>query len=205
MNSAWVSSVFATLVGVVVGGLLAYQLGKRLDANRRKQEAEDVTVSLYVEIADRAARCVNDYIEPWRRFEGKSRPSDPMPTSRVGKFRPMNPVVLPPLASKLALVRPEALIPTLRFYFRLDALRREIDSVTGDFDSDVNLMEQHEDRVRLVAKRFLQTLGPALTALEKLNIPKWDLIDREGVAEYEQLGRYGKPLREAIRDFSRRV
>ena len=193
------------LTGILVGWLLGLFSAVGLDYWRQRREAKGIVTALYFEIADRSARCTNDFLEPWQRFRHGLSPADAMTADRVGKFRPTEPVVYPQLIAKLALVRPDAVAAVQRFYFRLDALRREIDSFTSDFDPGEVPTGKSRHRVTLVARRFEETVRPALLALETLNEPTWEKIDREVAAEYGQLNAYGKSLRDALRDCQRKV
>lgn len=203
MHVDWIAIIFSGFGGVVIGGLLggavSYWLSKRLEGYRRNLAATDVAVSLYHEMADRAARCLQDYILPWRKFDQSNHATETMPVSRVAKFRPAEPVVYPGLAANFGLIKSEALSPIFQFYFRLDALRREIDGVVADFDADTNLMVHNKGRVTAIALRFRETLSPALNALESLNVESSERIDVEVAASYPETAKLGKPLREALR------
>jgi hypothetical protein len=67
------NTLFTGLIGLAAGATFSYFGTRILDAGRRKNEARDVSESLYNEIADRAARCLNDYLVPWRKFESKGK------------------------------------------------------------------------------------------------------------------------------------
>jgi hypothetical protein len=66
-NPAW-----WTLVGTVVGSILgsggAFFVTRRMALENRQKEATDIAVSLHAEIADRVARCLNDYLAPWQSY-----------------------------------------------------------------------------------------------------------------------------------------
>jgi hypothetical protein len=114
IDGAWVG-VIGTLVGVLAGGAIGYFITNLHDRQRRKQEIADLKVSLYAEIADRAARCVNDYLKPWRDLKITS--SNSLPAGRVEKFRPTDPVVFLGVAGKIGLLGPTALLAVTQFYF----------------------------------------------------------------------------------------
>jgi hypothetical protein len=97
--------------------------------------ANTESFALYVEIADRSARCLSDYLNPWYQYE-KNQPKTELLRKQnaawVGKFRPVNQVVYSSVAAKIGLLPADILFPVVQFYFRLDALRREIDSITTE-------------------------------------------------------------------------
>lgn len=188
------------LTGLLVGAALTYMITKILDRGRRRNEAREISLSLYNEIADRSARCLNDYIKPLREFEKGSHREGNMPTSRLAKFRPADPVVYPAVAGKLGLINPEALFPILQFYFRLDAVRREIDYVISDFDHNNNLAAVALPRVQRVVRRFDEIRTPALGALTKLDVEYADQIDAAAVSAYGHIRAIGITLREALQN-----
>jgi hypothetical protein len=190
-----------TLLGIVAGSVVTYGLTKLLDRGRRRIEAKEVSDSLYNEIADRSARCLNDYIHPLSGFEKGERQAEDMRTSRLTKFRPVDPVVYPAVAGKLGLINTEALFPIIQFYFRLDAVRREIDYIVEDFDHDIDLAATDAARMQRVVGRFQETCGAALEALEKLNVESAHQIDAAASHAYGHLRRTELSLREALRKY----
>jgi hypothetical protein len=189
--SSAVNPLLATMIGAIVGFFLA----KLLDWGRRRKEAADVTRSLYDEIADRAARCLNDYVDPWRAYEK----SKDMKAARIGKFRPAQPVVYPAVAAKLGLIKSHALFSVIFFYFRLDAVRREIDDVTKAFKHDDDLLKLDPDRLELVKRRLHETFEPAVESLEKLDFGGSERIDAEAKQAYQHLRTCSNSLRQMLR------
>src|SRR5205823_2856241 len=144
------------------------------------------------EIADRAARCLNDHLVPWLRFaEGK------FTAARVAKFRPVEPVVYRAVASKLGLLPPTTVFWVLQFYYRLDAIDREIGDIKQDFKHDIDV---GTERTGLVAQRFRESLMPALEALERLSarVRNSAEIDRQVALVYPHVHKMAKPLRAAL-------
>jgi len=93
------------LLGAIVGGTISFWATEVQERNRRKNDLADVTASLYVEIADRSARCLGDYLYPWYRYETQSKIELRKENAAwVGKFRPVNPVVYPGVAAKIGLL-----------------------------------------------------------------------------------------------------
>jgi hypothetical protein len=105
-----------TVLAVMVGSLGTLLVTRRLARENRLIEAKDIAASLHAEIADRAARCLNDYVKPWKTYEDEAytQPKVP-PLSWVSKFRPVEPVVYPAVAAKLGLLAPDALFPVVEF------------------------------------------------------------------------------------------
>jgi hypothetical protein len=116
-------TLLALVIGAVLGTVTTHLSTRLLDYFRRKNETRDVSESLYNEIADRAARCLNDHLVPWCHFEQKG---GPMTRARVARFRPVEPVVYRAIAGKLGLIPPTALFSVLQFYYRLHVIEREI-------------------------------------------------------------------------------
>jgi hypothetical protein len=145
--------------------------------------------------------CLNDYLVPWRGFENSTdEAKNKMTADRVKKFRPVNPVVYPAVAAKLGLLPRDALFPVVEFYFRLDALRREIDNVTADYGGDnLDLVVSHRPRLRLIATRLRDSLGPAAVALEKLDVPGSAQIDSNAARAYPHVANLGDALRDGLR------
>src|SRR5207244_3605558 len=149
-------------VGLVVGAVLTFIVTKLLDSGRRQNETRDVMESLYNEIAERAARCLNDHLAPWRDYEKEN-----FDRARVAKFKPVAPMVYPGVASKLGLLHPIIASRVLLFYTALDAIEREIEDAKNDFSPRAKHLTEH--RKKLVADRFRLSLEPALEALEALS------------------------------------
>jgi hypothetical protein len=199
IDGAWVG-VIGTLVGVLAGGAIGYFITNLHDRQRRKQEIADLKVSLYAEIADRAARCVNDYLKPWRDLKITS--SNSLPAGRVEKFRPTDPVVFPGVAGKIGLLGPTALLAVTQFYFRLDALSQAIESICNDYKRHENeewVKARDEAHVRLIVDRMRSCFEPALRAIEKLDFPGAAAFDLDAAQVYPHLRRSGT-LREALKN-----
>jgi hypothetical protein len=149
--------------------------------------------SLYAEIVDRASRCANDYIIPWRncgtrKFERED-----------AKFLPSQPLVLPSLASKLGLLDAEILLAVTQFYFRLSVLRDAIELVSTDPNTSEAIRLQ---RVDMIQKRFLSCFGPALRSLTLLNVSDWEKFDLEATKVYPNLKEEPGDLRQILERFA---
>ncbi|MGF1594432.1 MAG: hypothetical protein ACFCUW_14200 [Kiloniellaceae bacterium] len=197
MADDWIPQIVATLAGVGVGGLVTYGVLRKLEGERRVREREELVVTLYHEVADRAARCLNDYLVPWQKYERGLPPDETMNGARAGKFRPTDPVVYPLVAGRLGTAGREVIGPVVQFYFALDAVRREVDGVVADYP-DLDVLP--EDRARLVALRLRQTLNPALRCLKILGVSDWRSIDSLAVVPYPHITQNYSELREGLRD-----
>jgi hypothetical protein len=165
------------------------------------QEIDDLKASIYAEIADRAARCVNDYLVPWR----DAKP-DKLSAEWVGKFRPMDPVVFPGIAGKLGLFDAESLIAVTQFYFRLEALSQALDSLRVECERRENISEVRsvkpgdDGRVGLIVTRLRSCFEPALRAIKSLDVQKAAGLDKEVARIYPHLRNSGLTLREALKE-----
>ena len=167
----------------------------------RAQELAELKKSFYAEIADRAARCLNDYLKPWENFQIKDE--DSLSAERVGRFRPMAAVVCPGNAGRLGRFDARALLAVTQFYFRLEAFSLAIESVVTAREKDENSnlrfdetwRRKDEKRVKHIETRLRPCFEPALNALKALNVAERDEFDQAAVREYpwlqERLGASG--------------
>ena len=172
----------------------------------RAQEIAALKASIYSDIADRAARCLNDYISPWRDLRSDDRW---LTAERVEMFRPATPVVYPAIAGKVGLLKAEVLVPVTQFYFRLDALSHAIESLIGILRQQPvtpTLESLRQLRVKDIKERLQSCCKPAANALERLAVPEADAIHREVTSPhvYPILNKYlrdsGSSLLEALRN-----
>lgn len=192
------------VVGALVGALISAGVGtwtaRELYHRQQEKEARDFAVSLHAEIADRAARCVSDYLSPWKQIAAGAGRTRKATAAWIAKFRPADPIVYSGVGAKIGLLPAAAIFPVLQFYFRLDAYRREIDSVAADFSAKDQVHQIDPARVTLVARRLQQCIGPALAALEHLKVDTWTAVENEAVNTYVHLHDSGKSLRSALQD-----
>ena len=181
MFDGW--GILTTLGAALVGGVGTYIVTRLLDRGRRRNEARDISQSLYCEIADRVARSLNDYLYPWRGHSGG------FDIARIGKFRPVSAVVYPGVAGKLGLLPPHILVSVIQFYFRLDAIRREIDDLIRDY----------EVRLGLVTLRFQENVAAGLKALEAFSVNGASDVDRAAADSYPHVSKEDAALRDLLR------
>jgi hypothetical protein len=204
LSASGINPAAWTLAGALLGAVGTFWLTKRLDQQRRINEARDISVSLHAEIADRAARCLNDYLVPWSNVADiQKRLARGHASSWMAKFRPVEPVVYPSIAAKLGLLPPAALFPVVQFYFRLDALRREIENATAALDHEGFLTSDDKGRFVTVLNRLGATLRPALLALEGLDVENAIQIENEAAETYPHVRNTDETLRDALRKHRR--
>lgn len=194
--AAW--AAIGTISGTLIGAFGALYVGRHLERQRSEKEKRTIAASLHAELADRAARCANDYVAPWRDIHQSKPPTKALDPDWVEKFRPVEPVVYPRVADKLGILPVDALFSVVQFYFRLDAVRREIDSIVRDFSPGADIQKLDYPRLRRVALRLHEALAPALKALERLNVDRASDIEAEAASSYAQLSDRCLALRDAL-------
>ncbi|BBC00117.1 hypothetical protein [Bradyrhizobium elkanii] len=191
-----------TLVAAVVAWRgIEHQVQKQVDlaADLLEQDRAALKAGLYAEISDRAARCVNDYVNPWRDW-----PRTRFLTTDIRKFTPTENVVLPAVAGKLGLLDASTLPAVTQFYFRLAVLAQAIDFVASETERNDTavtglLQDQH---VNMIKERFYSCFDPALRALNGLDVPEAERFEDEALKIYPHLKRTGRSVREALEDLT---
>jgi len=197
------------IIGTVVGGAIGFFGSAYHERKRREREVADLKASIYVEIADRVARCINDYLRPWRDW--KPTGADPITAERIAKFRPTDPVVFTGGAGKLGLIPANSLLAVTQFYFRLSALTQAIEALAAiserrERPGHLPIVEQGDQaRVRLIVDRLQSCFAPALRALERLDVPEAPDFDQEVTRVYPHLRNSGDSLRAALRKHASRA
>ncbi len=181
------------LIGTIVGSAISFGAVTFHDNRRQEQEIEAMRASLYAEIVDRAARCANDYIEPWRNWGTRKFERED------AKFLPSFLLVLPAVAGKLGLLDAEILLAVTQFYFRLSVLRDAIELVSTEPNTSAAIRLQ---RVDMIQKRFLSCFGPALRSLKLLDVPDCEKFDQEAVRVYPHLKKEPGDLRQILERFT---
>lgn len=196
MASSFISSStqgWVGLVGTIIGAAISIGAVNYHENRRRDREIKAMEVSLYAEIADRAARCANDYIKPWKSWENRKLTSD------VKKFRPTSPAVLPAVAGKLGLLDARTLLAVTQFYFRLSALSDAFEFAASEAKPDDS---NQGELVDMIQRRLRSCFEPALRALERLDVPNSDQFDREAAMVYPWLKKEGGALRNVLRKYA---
>ena len=199
------ASAWTGVVGALVGGSIGIFGTTYHDRRRRKLELEELKASLYAEIADRAARCVNDYLKPWRRWEPTA--ANPLTRERVAKFRPKDPLIFNAVAGKLGLLPADVLIPVMEFYYRLDHLTSAIESLAALCAAREKPGQsppkeaEDEGRAKRIVDRLQSCFEPALRALQKLGVPE-ATFDQEIARPYPFVRGSGETLRGALEKYA---
>lgn len=179
---------------------------RRLAEEQAASELASLGASIYAEIADRAARCLNDYIEPWSGWEnGRLEPTI------VNQFLPQKAVVYPGVVEKLGLLDQAVVVAAVQFYSRLSAVEQTMEFVARDKEplwqavlkspeTTQWLDIRREEHVRLIAERLQSCFGPALSALEGLG--ERPTVDAETVKVYPYLLKTGLTLHQALEHFA---
>jgi hypothetical protein len=153
---------------LVLGGLVATLTALLSEQVRRSQLRQDLAQVLYVELADRVSRCCFDMEAPWGPYLDRSiYEVAQMSRFRLRKFTPAEPVVYVACAPQLAVLGAGPAQAIARFYYHLEAWRRDITSMLDEEPSSGHHMEVKD--INFLAKRFRQTLRPGLHALEALS------------------------------------
>lgn len=171
------------------------------DEEAAKQRAS-LRASIYAEIADRAARCLNDYIEPWSGWgDGRLEPTI------VRGFLPEKAVVYPGAVEKLGLLDQSVVVATVQFYSRLSAVGQAMEFVAADKDTLWQRVLKSPETVQwidirgdthanLITERLQSCFGPALAALKGLG--ERPLVDADTVKVYPWLLETGLTLHQAL-------
>lgn len=152
---------------VVLGALLSVGATFLIESQKRHVLTRDLARALYAELTHLAARCVFDSEGPWKDYWPKDAAPGLMLATKLRKFMPVVPTIYHATAGQLALLPGEAPQTLIEFYYRLSALRREIENAAADANSSNN-KNVPIGEMRQVGLRFRQTLAPSLKALEAL-------------------------------------
>lgn len=193
LSGSGVSAGWIGLAGTILGSAISFGAVTYHDNRRQKKEIEAMRASLYAEIVDRAARCANDHIDPWRKWGARKI------VREDAKFLPSLPLVLPAVAGKLGLLDAEILLAVTQFYFRLAVLRDAIQLVSEDPNTSDEIRTQ---RVDMIQRRLLSCFDPAVRSLKLLNVPEWEKFDLEAAKVYPNLKRELGDLREILERFA---
>lgn len=149
-----------------IGGILAIGTATLMEIWKRHTLVRDLARILYAELTHLVARCVFDSESPWKAYWPEDASSASRTAGGLRKFAPAVPTIYTATAGQLALLPGKAPQTLIEFYYRLSALRREIENtVAGASPSSVQVPS---GQLRQVGLRFRQTLEPSLKALEAL-------------------------------------
>lgn len=173
-SSDWIGfsgSVVAGAMTLVAAVIAWFAVQRQIDAQEqtqtraRERQTADLASILYAELAHLVARCCFDSEGPWKDYWPKSARPEKMEASRLRKFIPVEPVIYLATAGQLALLG-DAAQHLIEFHYRLSALRREIGNFASD--TDISTKPVNGSDVKLVSRRFRETLQPGSRALDAL-------------------------------------
>jgi hypothetical protein len=137
---------------------------RSLEEQKRASEAKDLTQIIFAELVHMVVRCCFDSEAPWREYWVNRPPTKARKKFDVQKFAPATPVVYLATAPKLALLGEEPSQAIIEFYYRVAALRRDIEDIVRG-TSHENIAGPN---LEIVAFRFCLTLRPGLEAIQIL-------------------------------------
>jgi len=175
---------------LILGALASVFTTLLSEAGRRETLKRDLAVALYVELADRAARCCIDMERRWKQyFDTRNCQSANVNVVTLRKFTPEDPLVFPSVAGQIALLGTDAARAMVRFYYRLTAWRRDIDAVASSGLLSSGYV--HPEFLRSLAGRLRETVIPALDALKILSsiVEEHESIEASAIAAYD----FGRP------------
>ena len=201
------------VAGALFAGWLAFDAVQeqiraeaRIEADRYGLQLVSLRACIYAEIADRAARCVNDCMAN-DDFSKRDRDAE-----WVRNLRPLRPVVLPAIAGSLGLLKTESLLAVSQFYSRLEAVTLAIDSTALAYETPDqlathgNAAARNISRAKFIGTRLYSCLDPARHALRILAEPgaeiDAEIIDREVTKVYSSLKDSGLSLRAALEKYA---
>lgn len=175
---------YGVIVGfVALATLTSWQLskGRKQENERLDDERKGLARALYIETYNRLSRTAHDTITWHALFEEEVGNPGRVHVSRFRKFRPTDPWTFASSADRVAaLLSPNVAASAAMFFFRLDAIRRDV-------DKDPELDKHHRLQtyeVALFTKRLSEALKPGMDCLKTLSDDFPDLRDAsEALAE----------------------
>jgi len=182
---------------LLLGALIAIFTSFLRDAIKERQRARDLGRVLYVELADRVARCCLDFHTTWRAYLGDERFAAERDAFDLRKFIPAPAIIFPATASQLAILGSAVPQTLIRFYYCLAAWGRDLENRAADAQRDNNRNAEPAE-LRTLANRLRETLDPGLRALEAfaglIEARERVAIDADALNSY-----YGRVGREPLR------
>lgn len=128
--------------------------------------------ALYFEIYHLSARIVLD-TQTWKNFLLTKESIIP---SRFKKFRPNTPNIYTGNTDKIHLLPDDVIAPIMKFYFRIDAIRRDTDK-----DPELSTGYLTSNEVWLFKNRLRESIPDAIEAIKALrhHLPQHPEHDRE--------------------------
>jgi hypothetical protein len=193
--TAYVGQAFLAAISFLIAGAMLTALSQRIsDAAKRAQTEKDLALAIYLELANRAARCLFDFEDPWERWMEPGRVGQyEVDVLRLRKFMAIAPTIYPAAADKVALLKTSAVLPVIRFYSRFDIYRSDMEAIARHCELR-NLQHVPPQHVAMLAERLRRTLRPALQALRSLStlVPESPEIETEEIAELDSLFKHAR-------------
>lgn len=189
---------------LVFGALLAVVATLLAGWFNRPIAATDLARGIHVELADRVARCCFDYEEPWAQFDPPAANAAGMDVDRLRRFASFPPIIYPAAAAQLSLLPGDALQTLLKFYYRLAAWQRDVDTVAARHSS-MGVVPNTE--LRRLGRRIRETVAPGLAALEAFSplVGDADAIEADLLAGYDTFRKDRDPAYTPDRSLKQRL
>lgn len=197
----------ANVAFLTIGVLLAIIIDLSREAIRRPRQARDLARAIYEELANRVARFVFDFEDPWSKWidEKNCRPGE-VSELRLRKFMPIPPVIYPATAAQMSLLQDGAQQAIILFYVSLAVYIQDMKDIADHCQR--NNIDVPLDRVAFLAGRLHRTLSPGLEALEKLSemVEGHEKIDAAAIRQADSLFKHERAnltLRQRIEHYVR--
>jgi hypothetical protein len=170
---------------LLVGALISALAVPLTEWLKKPVQIRILAQGLYVELADRVARCCFDYESPWSEYKDKLKSG--MTRDYLGKFAPFPPVIYQATASQISILDGDAPQRLIQFYCRLAAWQRDIEATStlegGFLESAVDAKD-----VQRLAYRLYQTLEAgqlALCALAPM-VKEHEKLNADAIAAHDK-------------------
>ena len=179
----------ANIAFFIIGALVAVVTQVAVELQKRHELERDLARSLYVELANRVARCVFDFEKPFEKLTDKETIfEEEMDLLRLRKFAPVPPVIYPAAARHISVLEGNAPAAVILFYTHFAIYRSDMDAIVREAELH-DLSHVPPENVAMVASRLDRTLGPGLEALRELSkhVPDHTLIDAASIRYLDKL------------------
>jgi hypothetical protein len=201
----WQKNDFLVNAGfLVLGALLTTLVTWFFQVLDRYTQRLDLARVLCHEVAHFASRCCFDIEKPWQAHWPDRAYSGGFHSFRLRKFAPEIPLIYEASVGKLGLLPDSVCQPLLDFYYRIGALRRDIENIADKMDNERS-KETSQGESKLVAQRFGETLDQAFKTLEALETIAPGSVEIEERAKDSYYESRPKHAKETLRSKLRRL
>ena len=200
-------SILANVAFFVAGGLLITIVELVRDAIRRPIQARDLARAIYGELANRVARCVFDFEDPWERWlhEKNCGPTE-VDILRLRKFIPVSPIIYPATCTQFGLLSGRTIQAIIRFYVTLAIYQKDMEHVANHHERH-SLFHVQLQQVAFLAERLRRTLSPGLDALRELSsmVEDYEELDAVAIRDADALFKHARAhltLRQRIEHYA---